>query len=220
MRLRKNTETQKTWIVSRKRLTRWGHFIMGKKGITYLVACLNYFNVLIITDRHFPHQRYITFKKKIPTSFWVKQQHCKVTVESEMCQSGKILWKWQSPCTTFWLPVSTTTVMRSTVGKPKEETSAGSSRGKCLTLTSVIAVSPFCRRNLSLIFNSCLLLRTPKHTHKDKHSKYSLSDWCCIIFLCPHKHKQQTRTHFNQPKGYCTSVQFCWNRKEKSSFYC
>lgn len=69
---------------------------------------------------------------------------------------------------------------------------------KMSTFTSVIAASPFSRRNLSLIFNSCLLPRAPKHTHKHKHSRCSLSDRCCIFFFffCAHTNTQTTETHF------------------------
>lgn len=68
---------------------------MGKKTIIFLAACLNFSDVLIITDFSFPTSMTYYVKKKkeiIPTSFWGKTETLQSNiVESEMCQSGKIL---------------------------------------------------------------------------------------------------------------------------------
>lgn len=134
-----------------------------------------------------------SFPSSMTNYIYKKKNVKKIPLESEMCQSGKISWKWQSPSKTFWLPASTTTVMRFTLGTPKEETSAGNSRGKCLTFTS--AASPFCHRILSLIFNSCLLPRAPPNIHTNKNTADSHFRIDVALSSLPTQtHKQRTRT--------------------------
>lgn len=138
-------------------------------------------------------------KEIIPTSFWGKTETLQSNiVESEMCQSGKILWKWHSPCTTFWLPVSTTTVMRLTVGKPKEETSAGNSRGKCRRLHLSLRRRPFpAATSRWYLTPVCSPARPNIHTSTntaDAHFRIDVAFF--FFFFCAHTNTQTTETHF------------------------